>query len=159
MCPATPTLPTYSSEGTSGTLCKSPCGVDFVRKLIFVYKTKSGLLGDLKGAVQKAVSGASECSLCTITYGVTSEKPDWKTFRQTLSVPTEFYHRDNVPSRIRDFLATTSAGLPVILAEEDDGLHPAVTAQQLHDCRRDEKCLIGLLQSYASSSPVSHPAE
>jgi hypothetical protein len=133
--------------------------VDFVRKLIFVYQTKSGLLSDLKGAAQKAFNGASECSLCTITYGVTSEKPDWKAFRQALSIPTEFYHRDNMPSPIREFLAATSAGLPVILAEDDNGFHAAVTAQQLHDCHRDDKCLIGLLQSYVSSSPLRHPTE
>jgi hypothetical protein len=133
--------------------------VDFVRKLIFVYQTESGLLGDLKGAVLKAVSGASECSLCTITYGVVSEKPRWKAFRQALSVPTEFYHRDNMPSRVREFLATTSAGLPVILEEDDTGFHAAVTAQQLDDCHRDDKCLIELLQSYVSSSPLSHPTK
>jgi hypothetical protein len=129
-----------------------------MQKLIFVYRTKSGILSDLKGAIQKAVSGASDCSLCTITYGVASEKPTWRAFRQTLTMPTEFYHYDKLPSRVRDFLAATSPGFPVVLAEDNDGLHTAVTAQQLDDCHRDEHYLIGLLQTYMSSEASAHPA-
>ncbi len=130
-----------------------------MQKLIFGYKTKAGLLSDLKGAMQKAVVGASECSLCTITHGMTTEKPVWKEFRKTLSVPAEFYHHDQLPSRVLDFLVATSAGLPVILAEDENGLQTAVTAQQLDDCHRDERCLIGLLQPYLTSRSSTHPAE
>lgn len=64
-------------------------------ELLFVYNADSGLANGLLDMFHKIVSPKTyPCSLCGITYGTTSMRPEWKQFLQLLPVKTRFLHRD-----------------------------------------------------------------
>ena len=71
-----------------------------MKQLIFIYRAKSGVIGDVSGALRKAITGSSLCSLCNITHGVTTEKDVWKKFVSTLDHTPFYYHLDDIPREI-----------------------------------------------------------
>lgn len=64
-------------------------------RLLFVYNADSGLLNALKDAWHKAVSPQTyECSLCAVTYGAVSMRPEWRAYLKRLPYEADFLHRD-----------------------------------------------------------------
>jgi hypothetical protein len=64
-------------------------------RLIFVYNADGGLVNALKDAWHKAVSPEPyECSLCAVTYGPVSMRPEWRAYLKRLPFKAEFLHRD-----------------------------------------------------------------
>jgi len=65
------------------------------RKLVFIYNADSGLLNAVKDYFHKKRSPDTyECNLCMQTFGSFSMKKDWKSYINTLDIPTEFLHKD-----------------------------------------------------------------
>ena len=65
------------------------------QRLLFVYNADGGRLAGLKDMFHKILSPSTyECSLCAVTYGATSRRPEWSAFIKALPVPVEFLHRD-----------------------------------------------------------------
>ena len=64
-------------------------------KIIFVYNAKSGFVNSILDIGHKVISPkAYECNLCNMTYGVVSEKEEWKKFRESSKDELEFLHKD-----------------------------------------------------------------
>ena len=73
-------------------------GADGARRvkptLVFVYNAADGVFAAIGDAIHKAVSPDTyPCSLCAITYGAVSMRPEWRAYLRTLPYPTRFLHR------------------------------------------------------------------
>lgn len=66
-----------------------------LEKLVFIYNAESGMRNALLDSMHKVLSPSTyNCNLCDITFGVFSEKAEWKEFRSTHPIEMEFLHRD-----------------------------------------------------------------
>ena len=62
--------------------------------LLFVYNAADGVFAAIGDAVHKAVSPETyPCSLCAITYGAVSMRPEWRAYLKSLPYPARFLHR------------------------------------------------------------------
>ena len=97
------------------------------QRLLFVYNADGGRLAGLKDMFHKILSPSTySCSLCAITYGATSMRPEWGAFIKALPVPVEFPHRDEFR---RDYPQWARHPLPAAFAVEEDGtLTPFIEA-------------------------------
>ncbi|MBC6605739.1 hypothetical protein H8B13_02805 [Hymenobacter sp. BT188] len=101
-----------------------------MKKLLFVYNADAGLVSGFWDMAHKIISPSTyPCSLCSITYGATSMRPEWKEFLQSLPVEARFQHRDEFQ---REFPQLKDEALPVIFWEQDaHTLEPLITATEL----------------------------
>lgn len=94
-----------------------------VPTLIFVYNANGGILSALGDMVHKIVSPATyPCSLCALTYGHFSMRPEWRLFLDRLGLPTLFLYRDE----FRSDLDNRNIDLPAILLGAEGGTPPQV---------------------------------
>ena len=100
------------------------------QRLLFVYNADGGLLPSLKDLFHKILSPATyPCSLCAVTYGATSMRPEWKEFVRGLPVPVEFLHRDEF---LRDYPQWRAQQLPAAFALTASGeLTPFIQAAEM----------------------------
>ena len=99
------------------------------QRLIFVYNADGGRLAGLKDMFHKILSPATyPCSLCAVTYGAFSIRPEWQQFIRQLPVPVEFLHRDEFE---RDFPRWREHPLPAAFAVAENGeLRPFIEARK-----------------------------
>ncbi|PTX42036.1 hypothetical protein C8P64_2450 [Christiangramia gaetbulicola] len=104
-----------------------------MQKLIFVYNADSGKLNALMDSLQKVVNPSSySCKLCELTYGLMEEKKEWKSFRQSLDVETDFLHKD-------EFLKAYASKFghkfefPVVLVQTDKGLEVFISKNEFSE--------------------------
>ncbi len=104
-----------------------------MQKLIFVYNADSGKFNALMDSLQKVVNPSSySCKLCELTHGLMEEKKEWRNFRQSLDVETDFLHKD-------EFLKAYASKFghkfefPVILAQTDKGLEVFISKNEFSE--------------------------
>ncbi len=117
-----------------------------MKQLIFIYNADSGLLADAAGAFRKATTGSSLCSLCNITHGVISEKKSWAEFESRLSPDPIYFHRNDIPEDVAEFLREGNFNLPCILTREGDVFEHIIGSSDLDACKGSEECLIDLVK-------------
>lgn len=101
-------------------------------KLIFIYNAHSGAIHALIDSAHKIISPKTyDCQLCNITFGVFSEKEEWKNFRETSDGEMVFLHKDEFLKNYRSKWLP-KYDFPIILSEEKYGLEIFVTAQELN---------------------------
>lgn len=100
------------------------------QRLLFVYNADGGLLPGLKDAFHKILSPDTyPCSLCAVTYGATSMRPEWKTFIKSLPVAVGFLHRDEF---VRAYPEQRAQPLPAAFAVAADGrLTPVIQKEEM----------------------------
>ncbi|GGG53947.1 hypothetical protein [Hymenobacter glacieicola] len=85
-------------------------------ELLFVYNADSGVVNGLLDSLHKALSPATyACSLCALTYGATSMRPQWREFLKSLPVHPTFLHRDELARRYPTLLTEP---LPAVFRRE-----------------------------------------
>ncbi len=96
-----------------------------MERLIFVYNADSGLFNTLTDMAHKIFSPATyACNLCAITHSNLGMRKSWKEFLETLAIPLEFLHRDELIAQYgRDDIA-----LPAILSENAGKLEVTAAA-------------------------------
>ena len=111
-----------------------------LQRLLFVYNADGGRLAGLKDMFHKILSPDTyPCSLCAVTYGATSVRPEWGEFIKALPVPVEFLHRDEF---VRDYPQWRAHPLPAAFAADASGaLTPFIEAPEM-----DATDLNGLMQ-------------
>lgn len=115
-----------------------------MERYIFIYSIGSGIIENIPGAISKAVGGKSSCALCTITHGPFFEKQSWGAFIQSLSVPVVFYHVNEIPQSIREYLDACAIKLPVVLKQtSDNAFETFILKEQLEKCEGSVECLKG----------------
>jgi hypothetical protein len=83
-------------------------------RLLFVYNADGGLMNALRDMVHKIRSPETyECSLCAVTYGALSMRPEWKAYLKRLPHEIVFLHRDEW----RQAFPTATEPLPAIFLQ------------------------------------------
>ncbi len=99
--------------------------------LIFVYNADSGLFNTMTDIAHKMLSPSTySCNLCAITYGLLSEKKEWREFIEQLGIPVEFLHRDEFEQQY----GTTQSQYPVVLQRDGDALKVLLAATEIDRC-------------------------
>lgn len=110
--------------------------------LLFVYNADSGLFNTLADIGHKLFSPATyPCRLCAITYGYLKERAEWRAFLDSLGVPCEFLHRD----QLRERFPGVSVPLPAVLTLVDGEPRPCLDAAALDSCA-DLPALMALIR-------------
>lgn len=98
-----------------------------ITEFVGIYDADSSLWGEVSYWVGARL-GRTHCSLCEITHGLFTEKPDWRRCRDALSVPVRTYHRDDAPP---DVLDAADGRFPIVLARSESHLEVALNPAQL----------------------------
>ncbi|CAN5851461.1 hypothetical protein BH24ACT6_BH24ACT6_04930 [soil metagenome] len=101
-------------------------------RLVFVYNADSGLLNAAKDIWHRVTSPLTyPCALCKLTYGTTRMDRRWRQFVESLDVPVEFLHRDELASRTD--IDAAGVELPVGLLVWDGSTQAVVTAAEMRN--------------------------
>ena len=97
--------------------------------LVFAYNAADGIFAAIGDAVHKVLSPDTyPCSLCAITYGAVSMRPEWRAYLKSLPYPTRFLHRGEFA---RAYPGIT-VQLPAILLDVGSGqLEIILSAEEL----------------------------
>lgn len=123
------------------------------KKLIFVYNAKSGIASGVKDSIQKIKTGKSGCSLCTATWSAFNVKPSWTEKEKKIKIPFVYYHKDDMPEGLVNFLKSNDLDLPSVLIQEDENFSEIVPKEKLDRCEGNDDCVWNLLK--ASSPDIS----
>ena len=124
---------------------------DHIQKLIFVYNANSGSRNALMDTMHKVLSPSTyECNLCDITFGLFTEKVDWKKFRKDASVDMEFLHKDEFE---RDYASKFGYKFtfPIVLAAVAGQLEILINTEELN-ALEDVNGLISLVETRLGQS-------
>ena len=110
-------------------------------RLMFVYNADSGFFNALADIGHKLFSPETyACRLCAITYGLMTEKAEWREFVSSTGAECVFLHRDEL-NRHEPGLASA---LPAVFRMTDQGPRVCLDAATLNACSSmaDLKALI-----------------
>lgn len=118
-----------------------------MERYIFIYSVGSGIIENIPGVLAKAAGGRSSCALCTITHGPIFEKVAWGSLVKSLNLPAVFFHRNEIPASVHNFLTEKKIPLPVVLKEgNDEHLTVVIAKEQLESCDGSVECVQKLLK-------------
>lgn len=118
------------------------------RKLIFVYNANSGFKNVAKDTLRKIMSPDTyRCSICAITYGVLSERKEWKAFREKSELEMEFLHTDEFKKQYASKFGHKFT-FPIVLEQNAGELQVFLTTQKLDELGSVQE-LIDLVQTYS----------
>ncbi len=107
------------------------------RRLIGVYDTNGGLLGELAYLTGRLL-GIAHCALCEITNDASGEKPAFEATRRSIGMPLELTHRNEVSGELRGLVEGRT---PCVVGETDEGFEVLLGRADLEACRGDVLCL------------------
>jgi hypothetical protein len=100
--------------------------------LVFVYHADSGLFHGLTDMAHKTFSPQTyQCNLCALTYSTFGMRKGWKQFLETLRLPVEFLHAD----QLRQQYGESDTPLPAIFMKMDGRLELWIDADAINTCR------------------------
>lgn len=103
--------------------------------LVFVYNADSGLFNTLTDTAHKLFSPETyECNLCAMTYSTLGMKKEWKEFLDTLAIPLEFLHRDELKENYG-----VEFDLPAIFLRSGKELNLIIDADAINGCEGIEE--------------------
>nr|MBU6203399.1 hypothetical protein [Acidobacteriota bacterium] len=114
-----------------------------VRELVGVYDADATLWGEVSYWVGARL-GQRHCSLCDITHGLFTAKPQWRECAEELPVPFTSFHRNDQPEDVR---ACIGDRLPAVVARTESGVVMFVTSAELDSCHGSPEALAALLTS------------
>jgi hypothetical protein len=124
-----------------------------IDRLIFVFAADAGKISAFVDTIKKVLM-LKGCALCAITHGTSGEKEEWKLCRETLGVPLDYVHRDELTP---DLEATVGGEVPCILAKTGDELVRLVGSQVLERCKGSVADLRGRLYYHAAMNGLALP--
>jgi hypothetical protein len=99
--------------------------------LVFVYNAGSGLVAAMTDAAHKIFSPQTyQCNLCALTHSTFGMRKSWKRVLETLDMPLEFLHADELKSRY----AVSDLPLPAIFKKEGERLKLLIDADSINRC-------------------------
>lgn len=103
-----------------------------ISRLIFVYNADSGLFNALADWAHKILSPETyACRLCAVTYDNFGMRREWRQFVESLGMPVEFLHRDE----LRRKYGVMDVPLPAVFAPDGHGLRVWLDAADVNACR------------------------
>ncbi len=119
-------------------------------RLIGVYDADGSLRGEVSYVVGKLL-GRRHCALCDITHSPVRRKPQWNAMVADLGVRFDLRHRDELTAAEAD--AVRGVPLPVVLAEDPDGLRVLLDSRRLDTCGGDVDRFRSLLRDSLNTLP------
>lgn len=101
-----------------------------IEALVLVFDAEAGALNALIDSTKKLFR-INGCSLCSITHGLMGEKAEWRSCRDTLGIPVEYVHRDELDAELRE---TVGKSLPCVLARTAKGTELLMGPEVLKRC-------------------------
>jgi hypothetical protein len=101
--------------------------VDGITEFVGVYDADASLVGEISYWIGARL-GRRHCSLCDLTHGLFTRKPEWTQCTRQLSVPFVTYHRDDAADEV---LRAADGNFPVVLARRGGVLGVAITPAEL----------------------------
>ena len=100
------------------------------KAVVFVYNADSGLFNTLTDTAHKLFSPETyECNLCAMTYSALGMKKEWKEFLDTMDIPLEFLHRDELTEKYG-----VEFDLPAIFLRSGKELNLIIDADAINGC-------------------------
>ncbi|HWW62055.1 MAG TPA: hypothetical protein VN181_11860 [Thermoanaerobaculia bacterium] len=127
-----------------------------IDRLLFVYNADSGPLAAIVDSAKKLLS-INGCPLCSLTHSLVGERSEWKSCKDTLGVPIDYVHRNEVTSRMRDALGDSA--LPCVLAQAGDDIVVLLTSDTIKRCNGSIADLRGRLSVHAAMRELAFPAD
>jgi hypothetical protein len=98
--------------------------------IVFVYNADSGMFNTLVDTAHKLFSPDTyECNLCAMTFTGLGMKKEWREFLDTIDMPLEFMHKDELKDKY-----WIEVELPAIFLKSGDGLNLVIDAKTLNEC-------------------------
>ena len=119
--------------------------------LVFVYNADSGVFNALADAAHKIFSPQTyQCNLCALTHSAVGMRKEWKEFLNSLGVPLEFLHADELKARYN----VAGVPLPAVFEKDGDEMKVLAGVDAINACRTmdDLKRLILDARTGAKSS-------
>ena len=98
--------------------------------LVFVYNADHGFFNALTDSIHKLVSPRTyRCALCALTHGPVAMRDEWRRFVESLDLPVEFLHRDELASLV----GRAEVELPAVFVRPHSGpLQPWIDAASIN---------------------------
>ena len=112
-------------------------------KITFIYNANSGKINAWLDIGHKLISPDTySCNLCSLTYGVFSEREEWKKYREENSIELEFFHKDEFE---KIYQGSEEYTYPIILKSEEDGKYEVLVSTDQVNALKDIEDLIKIL--------------
>lgn len=99
--------------------------------IVFVYNADSGLFNTLSDTAHKLFSPETyECNLCAMTFSGLGMKKEWKEFLDTMDIPLEFLHRDELKEKYG-----SEVELPAVFLKSGGNLNLIIEASSINECK------------------------
>jgi len=124
-----------------------------IDRLLFVFNAGSGLVNSLVDTAKKLLS-INGCALCSLTHSIAGEKSEWKSCRESIGVPVEYVHRDELTPSMR---AASGEKLPCVLADSAGDLVLLLAPDVIERCSGSIPDLRGRLKIHAAMRNLDFP--
>ncbi len=126
-----------------------------IEKLVFVYNADSGILSSVIDSARKLLS-INGCPLCSLTHSLAGEKVEWKTCKESIGVPVEYLHRDELTAKTRAVIADR---LPCVLAEAAGETIVLLDSEVIGRCKGSVADFRGRLTTHAAMRGLDLPLD
>lgn len=127
-----------------------------IDRLYFVYNADSGALAAIVDSAKKLLS-INGCPLCSLTHSLVGERAEWQSCRESIGVPVDYVHRDELTLAMRTSMGTES--LPCVLAESGGRIVMLLSADTIRRCNGSIADLRGRLSIHAAMRDLFFPGE
>jgi hypothetical protein len=122
-----------------------------IDRLFFVYNAESGVLHSVVDSAKKLLS-INGCALCSLTHSMVGEKSEWKDCRESIGVPVEYVHRNELTPAMRELVG---GKLPTVVAEAAGELVMLLEPEVIARCQGSIGDLKGRLRTHATMRGLS----
>ena len=132
---------------------KPPARGRQIDRLLFVYNADSGVLNSVIDSAKKllAING---CPLCSLTHSLVGEKSDWQTCRESLGMPVEYVHRNELTAGLRTIVGEQ---LPCVVAQSGGDLVLLLEPDVIQRCKGSVADLRGRIRMHAAMRGLELP--
>jgi hypothetical protein len=121
-------------------------GEQKIDRLSFIFDANSGFGAALIDSARKVLR-LNGCDLCTITHGITGEKAEMASCRESLGVPVDYVHRDEMDG---EMIQATGNRLPAVVAHSGSSSWLLLDRDVITRCKGSVSDLRGKLRFYAA---------
>jgi hypothetical protein len=124
-----------------------------IDRLSFIFDANSGFGSALVDSVRKVIR-LNGCDLCAITHGITGEKKEMASCRESLGVQVDYVHRDEMDA---EMVEATGNRLPAVLAHSGSSAFLLLDRDVISRCKGSVGDLRGRIGFYAAKLGLALP--